>query len=167
MNRLFFPVLALNIMWPVLAVEPAAARGLKAAPATDWEEDFRRCLIRKHFDRGNVTISISGSALEIYVLWDDEQRLEDLGEANIRAEIDRERFELQVRKSDLGTNVATYELGPFATIAPLWSKGRELTLAFAGHPDRDLRLPIGNGKKAIGFLNKCEDYWKKWRARHP
>ena len=164
---LFFPVLALGILQPIWTVE-APARERHAAPASNWEEDFRRCLIRKTFDAGSITISLSDSSLEVYVLWSDETRLDDLKGTKIRAEIDQNQFELRPMpmKSD-PEGASTYVLGPFETIAPLWSKGRWLTLAFSDHRDRNLRVPIGNGTKAMGFLKECKAYWEKWRKRHP
>jgi hypothetical protein len=159
---LFCSVLALVLTMPVWD-----ARELHAAPASDWVEDFRRCLIRKPFDGGTLTISTTDGSLEIDVLWADETGLDAFKEAEIRAEIDGKQIDMRPLKTDLGDKVYAYELGPFATVAPLLSKGRSLSLAFADHAERNLRLPIGNGMKAIGFLKKCHDYWQKWRLRHP
>jgi hypothetical protein len=144
-----------------------AAREQRAPPANNWEEDFRRCLIRKPFDGGTVTISTTNGSLEIDVLWTDDTRLDAFKAAELRAEIDNKQIEMRPRQSDAGETADAYELGSFATIAPILSNGRWLTLAFADHTERNLRLPIGNGKKAMGFLKKCHDYWEKWRQRHP
>ena len=143
-----------------------AAREQRAAPSSNWEEDFRRCLVRKPFDGGTVTISTTDGSLEIDVLWTDETRLDAFKVAEFRAEIDQKQIEMRPRNSDVGEAVDAYELGSFAMVAPILSNGRWLTVAFADHPERNLRLPIGNGKKVMGFLKTCHDYWEKWRQRH-
>lgn len=167
MRLLLLPVLALGGLISVCGADVVAAGQRAAAPAGNWEEDFRRCLIRKPFDGGTVTISTTDGSLEIDVLWTDDTRLDAFEAAEFRAAIDQKQIEMRPLKSDTGEKVYVYELGSFSTIAPLLSNGRWLTLAFAGHPARNLRLPIGNGRKVMGFLKKCHDYWEKWRQRHP
>ena len=167
MRPLLFFVLALAMMRPVWAVEAPAADGRHAASASNWEEDLRRCLVRKYFDRGSMTLSVTNGSLEIYVRWSDGEGLEKIDVAKIHVEIDQDRFDLQPQKMGAGKGANTYLLSPYPKVASLVSKGKWLTLTFPGQSDRDLRLPIGNGKKAMGFLKKCEDYWKKWHQQHP
>jgi hypothetical protein len=167
MRLLLLAMLAMGLLVSVCGADVLAAREPGTAAAGNWQEDFRRCLIRKPFDGGTVTISTTDGALEIDVLWNDDTRLDAFKAPEIRAEIDQKQIELRPRKSDVGDKVLAYELGSFATAAPLLSNGRSFSLAFADHPERDLRLSIGNGRKAMGFLRKCHDYWEKWRQRHP
>lgn len=167
MRRLLLPVLAAGLLISVCGADAVAAPQRTAAAASNWQEDFRRCLIRKPFDGGTVTISTTNGSLEIDVLWTDDTRLDAFKPAEIRAAIDQKQIETRPLKSDVGETVLAYELGSFATAAPLLSNGRWLTLEFADHPERNLRLPIANGRKAMGFLKTCHDYWEKWRRRHP
>ena len=167
MRLLLVPALASSILISVCGANVLAAPQRAATAANDWVEDFRRCLIRKPFDGGTVTISTTNGSLEIDVLWTDDTGLDALRAAEIRAEIDQKQIEMRPRKGDAGETVYAYELGSFATVAPLLSNGRWLALSLADHPERNLRLAIGNGRKAMGFLKKCHDYWEKWRKRHP
>lgn len=167
MQPLLFPVLALSILTSVCGADALAARQRADTAASNWEEDFRRCLVRKPFDGGTVTISTTNGSLEIDVLWTDDTTLDAFKAAEFLAEIDQKQIEMRARKSDVGETVLAYELGTFATVAPLLSNGRWLALSFSDHTERNLRLPIGNGKKAMGFLKTCHDYWEKWRLRHP
>ena len=167
MRLLLLPVLAVGLLMYVCGADVLAAPQRAATLSNNWQEDFRRCLIRKPFEGGTLTISTTDGSLEIDVLWTDDTRLDAFKAAEIRAEIDRKQIELQPRKSDGGETMLAYELGSFATIAPLLSNGRWLALSFADHIERNLRLPVGNGRKAMGFLKKCHDYWEEWRQRHP
>lgn len=167
MRLLLLPVLALVVLPCAFGADVLAAPQRAAAAASDWQEDFRRCLIRKPFDGGTVTISTTDGSLEIDVLWTDDTTLDAFKAAEIRAAIDQKQIEMPPRKGDAGETVLAYELGSFATVAPLLSNGRWLTLSLADHSERNLRLPIGNGRKAMGFLKKCHDYWENWRKRHP
>jgi hypothetical protein len=156
---------ALVILASVCGGGILAPLGAVAAPAA-WQEDFRRCLIRKPFDGGTLTISASDGALEIDVLWADDTGLDAFKATGFRAQIDQKSIDIQTLKNDAG-EVYAYALGPSATIGPLLSGGRSLALAFTDHPERDLRLEIGNGRKAVAFLEKCRNYWEKWRKQHP
>jgi hypothetical protein len=167
MRRLLLPVLASVVLMSIGGADVLAAPQRAATPANEWQEDFRRCLIRKPFDGGTVTISTTNGSLEIDVLWTDDTALDAFKATEIRAAIDQKQIELQPRKGDAGETVYAYELGSFATVAPLLSNGRWLALSLTDHPERNLRLAIGNGRKAMGFLKKCHDYWEKWRQRHP
>ena len=167
MRLLLLPAFAMVLLMSVCGADVLAAPQRAATAANDWAEDFRRCLIRKPFDGGTVTISTTNGSLEIDVLWTDDTGLDAFKAAEIRAEIDRKQIEMRPRKSDLGEAVYAYELGSFATVAPLLSNGQWLAFSLADHPERNLRLAIGNGRKAMGFLKKCHDYWEKWRQRHP
>lgn len=68
---------------------------------------------------------------------------------------------------DAATSANT--LGTYAAIAPIFAKARNLTILIPSpdKPDRTITIAIGDGAGAMAFLKKCDDYWRRWRAKHP
>jgi hypothetical protein len=62
---------------------------IQGGPADAWEEDFRRCLVRKHFAEENVIISAVERMIELDVQWLDGMTLDNVVDVNMSVQIDR------------------------------------------------------------------------------
>jgi tetratricopeptide (TPR) repeat protein len=136
------------------------ALSIEGHAAEAWQQDFRRCLVRKQFSEGSVVISVADERmLEIHIQWSDGTTLDNLGEVNLSVQIDQVFLpNLQTLKSDVGM-IYGYRLGSFNTILPALSHGKHLQVSIAGKPERSADLDIGAGKEAVAFLRKCDTYW--------
>lgn len=143
-----------------------ATTGADAAPrlntsdraAAAWQQDFRKCPVRKQFSEGDVVISTGEGMLELEL---HGVTLDDLGEANLSVQIDHvplPRLEplKMPRLQPPGVSVI-YNYGPFDS--NLLSRGKRLQVSNSGKPERSVDLDIGAGKEAVAFLRKCDMYW--------
>jgi tetratricopeptide (TPR) repeat protein len=132
------------------------ASTIEGGAADDWQQDFRRCLVRKQFSEGSVVISTDEGVVELDVQWSDGVTLDDLGDVNMSVQIDQLLLpRLQPLKSDAGM----YRLGSFDSVLPALSREKHLTVSIASRPERSVELDIGAGKEAVAFLRKCDMYW--------
>jgi hypothetical protein len=139
---------------------------IKGAPADAWQQDFRRCLVRKQFSEGNVVVSSGGQMLEFDVQWSDGATLDNFGDVNLSVQIDQLRLpRLQPLKSDVGT-IYGYRLGSFDLVLPALSRGTRLTVSIASRPERSVEMDIGAGREAAAFLRKCDSWWANWHRTH-
>lgn len=136
------------------------ASTIEGGAADDWQQDFRRCLVRKQFSEGSsVVLSTGEGAIELDVQWSDGATLDDLGDVNMSVQIDQLLLpRLQPLKSDVGM-IYGYRLGSFDSVLPALSRGKHLIVSIAGRPERSVELDIGAGKEAVAFLRKCDMYW--------
>ena len=136
------------------------ASTIEGGAADDWQQDFRRCLVRKQFSDGSVVISAGDERmLEIDVQWSDGATLDNLGDVNMSVQIDHFLLpRLQPLKSDVGM-IYGYRLGSFDSVLPALSRGKHLIVSIASRPERSVELDIGAGKEAVAFLRKCDMYW--------
>jgi hypothetical protein len=145
-------------LWIATTGADAAPR-LNTGDAAAWQQDFRRCLVRKQFSEGDVVISTDEGMLEL------EVTLGDLSETNLSVQIDhvplpRLEPERWPRLGPPGVTVI-YKYGPFDS--KLLSRGKRLRLSISGKPEQSVDLDIGGGKEAVAFLRKCEAYWANLR----
>jgi hypothetical protein len=137
-----------------------------AAPAGAWEEDLRRCMIYKPIQDGRVVIANDESVLEI-----DVQREGDANEgADTKTYVitfdDRTPIDTTPPKNASG-GIYDHRLGTYAAIAPIFSKARNMTISITASDKlaEAIIVSIGNGTKAMAFLKKCADYWRRYHNK--
>jgi hypothetical protein len=74
----------------------------------------------------------------------------------------------QGRKCRTSAGIYDNELGSYATIAPLFAKARSMTISITPRnaAAQAITVPVGNGQKAMAFLKKCDDYWRRYHSKH-
>ena len=139
---------------------------IESRAADTWQEDFRRCLVRKQFPAGVIVLSAGERDVELDIQWTDGKDLNDIGETELSVQIDGTALPRpRVLKSDAGL-IYGYSLGSMRAVLPALSRGRRLRVSLADDPERSVNLDIGGGKKAVAFLKKCDAYWTNWRRTH-
>jgi hypothetical protein len=138
-----------------------------AAQAGAWEEDFRRCMIYKPIPGGRVVIANDEGVLEI-----DAQRDGDANEGTdtktyMVAFDDRSPIDTTPPRN-ASAGVYDHRLGTYAAIAPMFAKARNMTISItaADKPADTIAVSIGDGTKAMAFLKKCDDYWRRYNNKH-
>jgi hypothetical protein len=125
----------------------------KARPVQDqnWNEDFRRCSISK--DSGVIISVISYPVVE-FAFADSQEKISSM-------KIDGTVLPLQPGEA------YDYSIGSAKSVLPLLANGKRLQVFVEGQTAPAVDLDIGNGKKAVSFLNQCNKYWESWHRRHP
>ena len=134
-----------------------------AQTAATWQEDLRRCLIAKPIDGGRVVVANDEGKLSI-----DVQRPQDEGEtAKYVIRFDEGRSIESAPENNSQTSYP-HVLGTYASIAPQFRDSRTLGISItaANKPTEEIRILIGNGARAMAFLKRCEDYWRRYHRRH-
>ena len=69
---------------------------------------------------------------------------------------------------DAEPGIYDHKLGAYTMIAPMFSKARTMTILITApdKPPEALTVPIVNGVKAMAFLKRCEDYWRRYHKKH-
>jgi hypothetical protein len=72
------------------------------------------------------------------------------------------------RPTNASAGIYDNELGSYATIAPMFAKARSMTISITAPstPAQMITVPVGNGQKAMAFLKRCDDYWRRYHSRH-
>jgi hypothetical protein len=140
-----------------------ATNACTAAQLGVWEEDLRRCMIYKPIDGGRVAVANDEGAIEIEVqgeraATDGAQPIKYMVTFDSRPPIDA---------TPEGSTLDN-KLGSYAAIAPIFAKAQNMTISITAPnaPARAVTIQIGDGAKAMGFLKKCEDYWRRRNAKH-
>jgi hypothetical protein len=131
-----------------------------SADSIVWGEDLRRCMVSKGIPNGRVVISNNEGNLEI-----DVQRE---GDTNTKGETYTITFDDRQPISITPTNgIFDHRLGSYKFVAPIISKARLMKISITGsdRPNDLIVVPIGKGAKAMAFLKKCEDYWRRYHGR--
>jgi hypothetical protein len=145
MTKFAFGLLSLLMVYFLSTIETAAA--------DSWEEDFRRCLVRK----GAVVISADEKMVQL--IWIDGFNLDEIDAANVSIRIDHGPvLHPKPLRSDVGM-LYDFELGSFDAIFPALSRGKQLQISIPDKPESSVNLDIGAGGKAVTFLKKCNRYW--------
>jgi hypothetical protein len=125
---------------------------------TAWEEDFRRCQVKKRVPQGTVTIG-AREMVELNINWNDGANLDEVAAANMSVQIDNTPllYPKPLKYAIDDGMVYGFELGSFNAILPTLSRGKRLQISFPRKPQRSVDLNIGDdaGRKAVAFLKKC------------
>lgn len=137
-----------------------------AAQSGVWEEDLRRCMIYKAINRGRVVIANDEGHLDIEVQRDGDGDEEADTRTYVITFDDRAPID-STPPRNAGAGIYDHRLGTYATIAPVFSKARKMTILITApdKPEDTITVPIGNGVKAIAFLKRCEDYWRRYHKK--
>ena len=131
-----------------------------------WQEDLRRCMIYKPIEGGRVVIANNEGTLEI-----DVQR-EGAADEGTDAQKYLVTFDnglaVSTRPTNASAGIYDNELGSYATIAPAFAKARSMTISITGGNTavQAITVPVGNGQKAMAFLKKCDEYWRRYQSKH-
>lgn len=155
------PVMQNNVKLSALMII-LSANACLAADSSVWDEDLRRCMVSKGIPDGRVVIRNDEGNLEIEV-----QRK---GDKKIQTETYTITFDDRQPISIPSTNekgVFDHPLGSYKFAAPIISKARLMKISIAGsdRPNDLVIVPIGKGAKAMAFLKKCDDYWRRYHSR--
>jgi hypothetical protein len=151
----------------MLAVLPLlhAAKASAAVESGAWQEDQRRCMISLPIKGGRIAIADDDG-----VLWIDVQ---PEGEDAAKAVPDKYTIAFDTgapidgAPKDGNTGMFDNRLGIYATVAPVFSKAKAMTISIkpATDPARTLTVKVGNGAKAMAFLKKCEVHWRNYNKK--
>ncbi|MFD2182250.1 hypothetical protein [Rhodoplanes azumiensis] len=127
------------------------------APADDWSEDLRRCLVTKDIDGGRVVLAIDEGVVEI-----DVQRGTDSDAETYKVSFDG-GAPIDTTPPNGATGLYAHRLGTLGTVTPVLSKAKRMTIAItaADKPPETITIAVGNGAKAMAFLKKCAAYWDR------
>jgi len=144
------------------AVSFAAAHGA-AAPAA-WQEDLRRCMIYMPIEGGRVVIANDDGVLEI----DVKPEADGAGTSEKFTVTFDARTPIDTTPPQGASGIYDHRLGTFEAIAPVFARARDMAIAImsSNAPARSIAVPVGNGAKAMAFLKKCNDYWRRQNAKH-
>lgn len=133
-----------------------ASTGL-GAPADDWNEDLRRCLVTKDIDGGRVVLAIDEGVIEI-----DVQRGTDSDAETYKVSFDG-GAPIDTTPPKGATGLYEHRLGAFSTVSPVISRAKKMAIAItaADKPPETITITVGNGAKAMAFLKKCAAYWDR------
>jgi hypothetical protein len=140
-----------------VVISIAAIRACLGAPAGEWNEDLRRCLVSKDIQGGRVVLANDEGIIEI-----DVQRGTDSDSETYTISFDGQP-PIDTTPPKNTTGVYQHRLGPLGTVAPVFSKARRMVISIATADKRaeTITIEIGNGAKAMAFLKKCNDYWER------
>jgi hypothetical protein len=146
---------------PYLCIAPAAP----AAQADSWEEDLRRCMIYKAIDSDRrVVIANDEGVLEIELQQNDTENSQEAEKTYVVT------FDNRPPSPPMNAveGIYPYRLGSYAAIAPIFAKARNMTISITApdQPANSITVHIGNGAKAMAFLKKCHDYWRRYNNKH-
>jgi hypothetical protein len=153
-------IIMLMLTAPVLFTAHAS----HAAQTDSWEEDLRRCMIYKAIDSGRrVVIANDEGALEIEVQREDSDNTEEAVKTYIVT------FDNRTPSPPMNAveGIYPHKLGTYATIAPVFAKARTMKISITApdEPEDTVTVHIGNGAKAMAFLKKCNDYWRRYNNK--
>jgi hypothetical protein len=137
-----------------------------AAQDGAWQEDLRRCMIYKPIEGGRVVIANNEGTLEIDV---QREGTADEGTDGQEYLVDFDNgMAVSTRPTNASAGIYDNELGSYATIAPVFAKARSIMISITGGnaPAQSITVPVGNGQKAMAFLKKCDEYWRRYHSRH-
>ena len=137
-----------------------------AATRGAWEEDMRRCMIYKPIEGGRVVIANDEGVLEIDV--QTESNTNDPNKPDKYSISFDGGPPIDATPPKDASGIYDNRLGSYKGIAPVFAKAHGMTIAIAAadSPARTVMVPIGDGAKAMAFLKKCEDYWRRQNAKH-
>jgi hypothetical protein len=134
--------------------------GSASQPAA-WEEDFRRCLIAQPIDDGRVVIEIDEERLAM-----DVQRGKDEDETSTYVITFDNHPPINIYSQKNPAGGYPHVLGTYRSIAPVLSKARTMTISVTASDKHNdvITVAVGNGGKAMAFLKKCDDYWRRYKG---
>jgi hypothetical protein len=133
-----------------------------SADSIVWGEDHRRCMVSKGIPDGRVLISNDEGILEIDVQREGDTKTK--GETYTITFDDRQPILITTTNEP---GIFDHRLGSYKSVAPIISKARLMKISITGsdRPSNLIVVPIGKGAKAMAFLKKCEDYWRRYHSR--
>jgi hypothetical protein len=139
-----------------------------AAQSGSWEEDLRRCMIYKPISGGRVVIANDEGNLEIDVQRDGNANEEDDKQLYIVTFDDRKPIDT-TRPQNVDGGIYNHRLGTHAAISPIFAKARKITIVITAPVKpavpETITVPIGDGARAMSFLKRCDDYWRRNRKK--